>query len=92
MYPNLTDFVNIFGEDQKTATNDIVEIEMEEFNKKVEAKKGEAKKGEAKKDEAKKDENMYNWMLFRLAQSSRGRNSGAVNRGLRLCFESTDDN
>ena len=52
MYPNLTDFVNIFGEDQKTATNDAVEIEMEEFNKKVEAKKG--------------DESMYNWMLLRL--------------------------
>ena len=82
MYPNLTDFVNIFGEDQKTATNDAVEIEMEELNKKEEAKKGEAKK----------DENMYNWMLFHLAQSSRGRNSGAVNRGLRLCFESTDEN
>ena len=56
---------------------------MEELNKKEEAKKGDAKKEEAKKD---------NWMLFRLAQSSRGRNSGAVNRGLRLCFESTDEN
>ena len=79
MHPNLTDFVNIFGEDQKTATNDAVEIEMEELNKKEEAKKVEAKKED-------------NWMLFRLAQSSRGRNSGAVNRGLRLCFESTDEN
>ena len=45
MYPNLTDFVKIFGEDQKTATNDIVEIEMEEFNKKEEVKKGGGKEG-----------------------------------------------
>ena len=40
MYLNITDLVRLFRRAKKTAPNDIVEIEMEEFNNKEEVKKG----------------------------------------------------